>query len=101
LALTCLTCPGKTGPPGAPLWFGGIFRTESQIRFPFLHLRRSTDGLRWEIEREKIALISEDPEAGGEGYAPSRTRRTTTPSRWLIFRRYDTAAAISPREHCP
>lgn len=49
--------------------FIGVFRTESQTRFPFLHLGRSTDGLKWDIEPEKIALIGEDPEAGGEWYA--------------------------------
>jgi hypothetical protein len=49
--------------------FIGVFRTESKSRFPFLHLGRSRDGLNWEIERERIELVSDDPEVGDLSYA--------------------------------
>ncbi len=43
------------------------------------------------------ALVRRSPAKAGR----RRTTLTTCPRHWLISRRYDDTAAISPREHCP
>ena len=46
--------------------FVGVFRTESRTRFPFLHLGRSKDGIKWEIEPERIRFKGEKAGEGGD-----------------------------------
>lgn len=52
--------------------FIGIFRSDLKTRQQTLHLGRSKDGVNWEIEKELIDFICDDPEIAthGEGYDP-------------------------------
>jgi beta-1,4-mannooligosaccharide/beta-1,4-mannosyl-N-acetylglucosamine phosphorylase len=52
--------------------FAGVFRCDDKRRYMQLHSGRSKDGVRWEIENERIEWIAEDPEIGQwvYGYDP-------------------------------
>ncbi|WP_428387654.1 glycoside hydrolase family 130 protein [Mucisphaera sp.] len=52
--------------------FAGVFRADSRTRQMQLHAGRSSDGLAWEIEPERIAWVCEDEEVGvfSFGYDP-------------------------------
>ncbi|MBN1853846.1 MAG: glycoside hydrolase family 130 protein [Pirellulales bacterium] len=47
----------------------GVFRLETQTRFPHLHVGRSQDGLAWEIERDPIHFSNADLDLPGDDYA--------------------------------
>jgi len=42
--------------------FAGVFRCDDKRRYMQLHAGRSRDGIRWEIEPERIRFDSEDPD---------------------------------------
>lgn len=49
--------------------FVGVFRTDYKSRMPYLHMGWSPDGLRWQIEPERIRFDAVDPEIGRMEYA--------------------------------
>jgi beta-1,4-mannooligosaccharide/beta-1,4-mannosyl-N-acetylglucosamine phosphorylase len=44
--------------------FVGVFRVDWLCMTPYLHVGRSPDGLRWDIEEDPITVISPDPALG-------------------------------------
>ena len=64
--------------------FAGVFRCDNKARRMQLHAGRSKDGVRWEIESDRIHFICDDPEIGRftYGYDPRVT--------WLEDRYYVT-----------
>ena len=50
----------------------GVFRVDNQEGMCWLHLGRSADGLKWDIEPERIVIPWDDPEMDdtGFGYDP-------------------------------
>jgi beta-1,4-mannooligosaccharide/beta-1,4-mannosyl-N-acetylglucosamine phosphorylase len=48
--------------------FIGVMRVEHRDSMPRLHVARSRDGIRWDIEREKIAMTGADPEISHPAY---------------------------------
>lgn len=49
--------------------FIGVFRAETKNGIPFLNLGRSSDGIHWEFEAEKIHFVDEKGKAFDPGYA--------------------------------
>lgn len=49
--------------------FVGVFRADYTSCMPFLHFGRSTDGLNWNIEHNRIQFICESPEIAEMQYA--------------------------------
>jgi beta-1,4-mannooligosaccharide/beta-1,4-mannosyl-N-acetylglucosamine phosphorylase len=49
--------------------FVGVFRVDYKSYMPFLHFGRSQDGIKWEIEQDRIQFISDDPEIAKMIYA--------------------------------
>lgn len=49
--------------------FVGVFRTEYKTRMPYLHLGWSPDGIRWQIEPERIAFATAPAEIAAMEYA--------------------------------
>ena len=66
------------------------FRSSSVVEQPLRKRRRAVLSLIYAGQAATATATSPQPRT-------SRTRRTTCPRCWLIFRRYDDSAAISPR----
>lgn len=49
--------------------FMGVFRVDYRCMTPNLHLGRSKDGLKWEIEEERIQFVCPDPEIAEMNFA--------------------------------
>lgn len=49
--------------------FIGVFRAETKNGIPYLNLGRSSDGIHWEFESEKIHFVDENGKAFDPGYA--------------------------------
>ena len=52
--------------------YAGVFRVDDTAMLQYLHVGRSADGIRWEIDDEPIHFISDDPETGAfvRGFDP-------------------------------
>jgi beta-1,4-mannooligosaccharide/beta-1,4-mannosyl-N-acetylglucosamine phosphorylase len=49
--------------------FAGVFRCDNTARVMQIHSGRSKDGINWEIDPDRIQMISDDPEIGKFEYA--------------------------------
>jgi len=49
--------------------FVGVFRADYKSCMPFLHAGTSKDGLKWDIEHERIQFVCDDPEIAKMDYA--------------------------------
>ena len=52
--------------------YAGVFRVDDTSRLQTLHRGFSKDGIHWELDKDQIAFISDDPEVGHfvYGYDP-------------------------------